>query len=579
MPTFDDAAPNALRQEDVVDEYPGGNKVADPYRWLEDPDGADTVKWVEAQCKTTNAYLGTLEAREFLKERLTEKYNYAKTGSTFVRGKDGMRRYYFYKNDGLQNQYVMFSSATVDGDPELFFDPNKLASDGTKALGATAFAKSGKMWAYGVSASGSDWQTIYLRDIATKEDMKDSDGNVEKCEWVKFSGIAWLHDDSGFFYSRYPAPAALADDKVEGDDVKRGSETNANTGMMVYFHKVGTPQAEDKKIFAIPEEPKHMPRAEVTDDGEYVIITVSESTAPTNKVYWAKVSDVAAASGHDPVPVTKMIDNFDAGFDYITNEGTLFYFQTNKDAPRYKLITIDIARPTEHQDILPHHASNVLSTVVCTGEKYLVATYMQDAQQTLTIYDMSGGEVCKVALPDVGTVGSLSGRKVDMEFFYSFTGFVTPGQKFRFDLEKMEALKIREDTVTDHNPDDFETKQVFFESSDGTKVRFWSLCCFSKRGERESVGERKRDMLRAASSCLAPLVPKAAATAAGQHDHVRGRSCGGAGDAALCRARCPCSSSGAEDRNTRVTRAHSCMATVALASASHQPSTRSAPSS
>ena len=437
----------------------------------QDPDGADTVKWVEAQNAVTNAYLGGLESREFLKQKLTEKYNYAKTGSTFVRGKDKMKRYYFYKNDGLQNQYVLYSSSSVDGEPELFFDPNKLASDGTKALGATAFAKSGKMWAYGVSASGSDWQTIYLKDIATKEDMKDSDGNVEKCEWVKFSGISWVHDDSGFFYSRYPAPAALADDKVEADDVKRGSETDSNTNMMVYFHKVGTPQSADKKIFAIPEEPKHMPRAEVSDDGEYVIITVSESTAPTNKVYWTKVSDIAAASGDGVVAVTKMIDNFDAGYDYITNDGSLFYFQTNKEAPRYKLITIDITQPAlDCRDILPHHASNVLSSVVCTGRKFLVATYMQDAQQTLTIFDMSGAELRKVALPDVGTVGSLSGRKDDMEFFYSFMGFVTPGQKFRFDVEKMESAKIREDTVKDHNPADFETKQVFFESKDGTKV-------------------------------------------------------------------------------------------------------------
>jgi prolyl oligopeptidase len=195
-------------------------------------------QWVEAQNIKTNEYLGNLSTREFLKEKLTAKYNYAKTGSTFVRGKDDMKRYYYMKNDGLQNQYVLYSSKSVDDAAELFFDPNTLASDGTKALGATAFAKSGKMWAYGVSASGSDWQTIYIKNVESKEDLKDSAGNVEKVEWVKFSGIAWLHDDSGFFYSRYPAPPELADDKVELDNVKRGSETDSNVNMMVYFHKV-----------------------------------------------------------------------------------------------------------------------------------------------------------------------------------------------------------------------------------------------------------------------------------------------------------------------------------------------------
>jgi prolyl oligopeptidase len=199
-----------------------------------------------------------------MQEKLTEKYNYAKTGSTFVKGKGDMKRYYYYRNDGLQNQYVLYSSSSVDGEAELFFDPNKLASDGTKALGSTAFAKSGKLWAYGVSASGSDWNTIYIKDVASKEDLKDSAGNLEKIEWVKFSGIAWVHDDSGFFYSRYPAPGALANDNVESDDVKRGSETNINTNMMIYWHRVGTPQSDDVKIFDIPEEPKHMPRAGVS---------------------------------------------------------------------------------------------------------------------------------------------------------------------------------------------------------------------------------------------------------------------------------------------------------------------------
>uniref|UniRef100_A0A7S1DPL6 Prolyl endopeptidase n=3 Tax=Hemiselmis andersenii TaxID=464988 RepID=A0A7S1DPL6_HEMAN len=388
-----------------------------------------------------------------------------------------MDRYYFYKNDGLQNQYVLMTQKTLEDAPEVFFDPNALSSDGTKSLGPSSFSESGKYWAYGITASGSDWNTLYVKDIETGKTLED------KVEWVKFSGISWLHDDSGFFYSRYPEPKTLAakgeKDEVEGDDVKRGSETDSNLNMAVYFHKIGDPSSMDTLIYSDPTVPKWMFRAQVSDDGEYMLVTVSESTAPVNRLYTAKVSDVmahVAAGGGGSVGVTKLIDNFDAGYDYVTNEKELFYFKTNKDAPKYKVITIDLGDPGTTKDLIPHK-EDVLSDALCVANNLLVCVYMKDAHETLWIYSLTDGSVKQqVALPDIGSVANCTGRKEDSEFFYSFGGFVYPGSKFRFDTSSMESMLLREDKVVDHDPSYFETKQVFYASKDGTKIPMFIVC-------------------------------------------------------------------------------------------------------
>ncbi|EKX52571.1 hypothetical protein GUITHDRAFT_161224, partial [Guillardia theta CCMP2712] len=471
------------RREEVKDVYPGGHEVLDPYRWLEDPDSEETVKWVEAQNERTNAFLNTLPNREVLKKKLTEKYNYAKTGSTFKRGKGEYLRYYYYKNDGLQNQYVLMMQAGLDSPAEEFFDPNLLSSDGTKSIGANAFSDSGRYWAHGISASGSDWQTIFVREITSKQNTED------KIEWVKFSGISWVKDDSGFFYSRYPEPKSLqsVEDNVEGNDLKRGSETDSNVEMSVYFHKLGTKQSEDVLIFKPSENPKWLPRASMSDDGKYLIISISESTAPVNRVYIGQVDQILSGTWDDS-KFMRLIDNFDAGYDYVTNTESKFYFRTNKDAdlqPRYKVICIDIqdAKEEKWADIL-EHKEEVLNDVLCVGEKYLVVCYMNHAQETLSLFKLADGSlVQQIQLPDVGSVGSLSGKREHMEFFYSFVGFVHPGVKFRFDLETMQSHKLREDIVSNHRPEDFETKQVFYESKDGTKIPMFIV---GKKGQEHS---------------------------------------------------------------------------------------------
>jgi prolyl oligopeptidase len=261
----------------------------------------------------TDAFLSKIEDRSFLKEKLTEKYNYVKTGCSWKSGKDEHASYYFYKNDGLQNQYVLMRQKTLDSTPELFFDPNTLAADGTKSLGATAFSDSGRYWAYGVSASGSDWQTIHVKDTSTGDTLED------KVAWVKFSGISWLKDDSGFFYNRYPEPASLsaAGAGSAGDDeAKMGSETDANVNMAVYLHILGEPQSSDRLIYRTPDNPKWLFGAQVTDDGAYFILTVHESTAPVNRIFLAEVPALLRQLQDKPgeiIQVDKVIDNFDAG--------------------------------------------------------------------------------------------------------------------------------------------------------------------------------------------------------------------------------------------------------------------------
>ena len=303
---LDDGSFDCSDQDDLC-------QIADPYRWLEDPDSEDTKKWVEAQNKLTDAFLTKIEDRPFLKERLTEKYNYVKTGCSWKSGKGEYASYYFYKNDGLQNQYVLMRQKTLEADAELFFDPNTLAADGTKSLGGTAFSDSGRYWAYGVSASGSDWQTIHVKDTSTGVTLEDRVG------WVKFSGISWLKDDSGFFYNRYPEPASLSVAGVASagdDEAKVGSETDANVNMAVYLHILGEAQGKDRLIYRTPDNPTWLFGAQVTDDGAYLIVTIHESTAPVNRVFIAEVPALLSQLKDTPgevIKVDKVVDNFQAG--------------------------------------------------------------------------------------------------------------------------------------------------------------------------------------------------------------------------------------------------------------------------
>eukprot|EP00164_Ancoracysta_twista_P001386 GFYU01001808.1.p1 GENE.GFYU01001808.1~~GFYU01001808.1.p1 ORF type:complete len:731 (-),score=242.18 GFYU01001808.1:192-2330(-) len=450
--------PVARRDDTVVDDF-FGTKVADPYRWLENPASTseETQEWMAAQNKITEGFFDGCDARGPFKDRLTQLLNYNRYTCPVKRG----NAYYYSKNDGLQNQYVMYQQKSLDGESTVFLDPNKLSEDGTTSLGSSKFSKSGDLFAYSLSHSGSDWKTLYVKNVETGKDLDD------KLEWVKFSSMAWTHDDKGFYYARYPTPESLKDS--DDPEKQRGTETDAAKDQKVYYHRVGTPQSEDVLIFeAPPGEEKWLFGVEVSDDGKYLIITIYESCDPVNRFYYA---DISAG----PIPaadsVVKLIDNFDAAYDYITNEGTVFYLKTNLKAPKYKLITIDLSSPAQEnwKEIIPEK-DDVLEAVTCANNTMLPVIYMHDVKQIFQIYDFEGKLVTDVALPSAGSVGGLAARKEDCELFYSFTSFLYPGTIYRYNFETNTSTVFRESELKGFDPEPYKTEQVFYPSKDGTKI-------------------------------------------------------------------------------------------------------------
>mmetsp|Transcript_21706 Transcript_21706/g.32211 ORF Transcript_21706/g.32211 Transcript_21706/m.32211 type:complete len:773 (-) Transcript_21706:28-2346(-) len=426
--------------------------VANPYVWLEDPDSAKTKAWVDAQNKLTNGFIrggnDDEKQRETLKNQITALYNYPKISSPFFRGQYA----YFWKNDGLQNQSVLFRverqyltqvfvDAKLDTSSthlEEFLNPNEIEDDGTASLGARAFAKDGSKLAYGVKLSGSDWQTIYVLDTKSgKSSRDDSLSKIDTCEFVKFSGIAWTHDHVGFFYSRYPKPATVeSTQKAE----QAGTETDANQFQKLYYHRIGTPQSQDVLVFESEKHSQWMFQAEVSDDGEYVVLSVSESCEHVNAVYYAKLPNKAIP---DQFKFTPLIDNFDAEYDYVTNTGTRFFFKTNLNAPRGKLIAIDLAECNPDDAMPPIKVlidergdKDVLSYIACVNQTYLVACYMHDVHDILLLFKLENGEfVRELPLPSLGTVASIRGRKEDTQIYWKFASFSYAGTVLCYDFE------------------------------------------------------------------------------------------------------------------------------------------------
>ena len=346
------------RTDDVVDDY-FGTLVADPYRWLEEPDSPETRAWVEAQNAITHAFLERLPARERIHSRLTELWDYTRYG---VPSREG-RWYVFARNDGLQNQAVIYKSTALDAPPEVLIDPNLLSSDGTVALGALSFSHDGRFLAYSVSAAGSDWVEWRVREVASATDLPDV------VRWSKFSGAAWLHDGSGFFYSRYAAPA-------EGD-----TYSGVNKHQQVYFHVLGTTQDEDRLVYARPDQPDWGFSAGVTDDGRYLVLTQWEGTHRESRIF---VRDL-----QDPRPeIVPFLDRFDASYSIVGNDGAVFYVVTDKDAGRNRLVAINLAAP--HQEswtsLIPElPGRDVLSGAVMIGERFLTVV-RSDAHDRLLVY-------------------------------------------------------------------------------------------------------------------------------------------------------------------------------------------------
>jgi len=433
----------AARKSDVVDDY-HGTRVPDPYRWLEDPDTPESRAWIEAQNRLTAAYLAEIPARSTIRERLTKLWNYPKYGTPFRKG----RRYFFFKNDGLQNQSVLYQQASLTADPETLLDPNLLSADGTVAISTLAVSDDGRLLAYGTSASGSDWEEFRVRDVAQGRDLSDH------LKWIKFSGASWTDDGAGFFYSRYPEPADKA-------------LTDVNRFQRLYYHRLGTDQVQDVLVYERPDQPDWGMNAEVTDDGRYAVLHVWLGTDRRNRVYYLDLKD--AKRPKVAGDVVRLLDDFDASYAFVGNDGPVFYLLTDLDAPRKRVIAIDTRHPerARWREIIPQ-GPDVLDGIQIIHDTF-VTNYMHDASSRLRLFALDGRFVKDLPLPTLGSIGGISGERKDDEMFYAFTSFLYPTTIFRYDFKSGVTSVFKAPTI-DFDPSGYETKQVFYTSKDGTRV-------------------------------------------------------------------------------------------------------------
>lgn len=425
------------RLDNHVDTY-FGQEVADPFRWLEDDRSEETGEWVKAQNKVTFDYLDQIPYRNSLKERLTEIWNYEKIGAPFVRG----NYTYFYKNDGLQNQSVLYRYANDEKpeDAKVFLDPNEFSENGTTSLAGLSFTEDGDIIAYSISEGGSDWRKVIIIDAASKKQLEDTLVDI------KFSGVSWYKNE-GFYYSSY--------DKPEGSELS--SKTDQHK---LYYHKLGTPQSEDQVVFGATEEEKHRyVGGYVTEDDKYLVISAAVATSG-NRLF---IKDLEKNG-----ELISVVDHYDNDVSVIENEGSKLFIVTNLDAPNKRVVTTDASNPTPEnwKDFIPE-TEHVLSP--STGGGYFFASYMVDALTQVKQYDYTGKLVREVELPGVGSAGGFGAKKEDNHLYYSFTNYVTPGSIYKFDIASGES-ELYVSPKIDFDTEAYESKQVFYTSKDGTKV-------------------------------------------------------------------------------------------------------------
>jgi len=433
------------KKGEVVDDY-NGEKVADPYRWLEDLGSPETEAWIAEQNRLAFGYLETIAPRAAIVKRLTELWDYPRTG---VPAREAGRLFY-RRNTGLQKQSPLYERAGVDKAPRLLLDPNALSPDGSLALSQWAVSPDGKLLAYGLAQGGADWQTVHLREIATGKELPD------RVEWFRFSGLSWTKDGQGFFYSRYPEPP-------------KGKELSAElVNQRLYYHRVGTPQSADRLIYERPDQPRWFVGAALTEDGRFLLISLSEGSDPKNRLYYADLRD--PLKPRLDAPVVAIVDENVARFDPIGNRGNTLFVFTDLDAPRRKVVAIDPRLRTGRagwKTIVPQ-TENPLEGVAAAGGK-IFAHYLVDVKSRIDVYSLEGTREGEVPLPGLGTAASLSGREDGDELFYAFTSQLAPATVFRYDV------RAKTQTAFDPSPAHFdaagyETTQVFCKSKDGTRV-------------------------------------------------------------------------------------------------------------
>ncbi len=421
----------------VVDIY-HGQPVPDPYRWLEDLDSEQTRAWIEAQNRLTFDYLQRIPARQRLLERLTQLWNYEKYSQPFKEG----GRYFYFKNDGLQNQSVLYTQESLEAEARVLLDPNTLSEDGTVALSGIAISRDGRYLAYGLSRSGSDWQEWKVRDIATGEDLLDH------LRWIKFSGASWTLDGQGFFYSRYDEPPP-------------GREyESANYFQKLYYHRLGTPQSEDILVYHRPDQKEWGFAGGVTEDGNYLIISVWRGTDPKNLLFYKDLRD-------PNLPVVELVREFEAEYSFVGNDGSRFWLLTDFQAPRRRLVALDLDNPGQLQEVIPE-AEETLQGVSLINNQF-VAFYLKDAYTQIKTFALDGTYLGEIPLPGLGSASGFGGKRHDTETFYTFTSFTTPPTIYRYDFTTGSSTLFRQPQV-DFDPQAYEVQQVFYASKDGTRI-------------------------------------------------------------------------------------------------------------
>ncbi|KAG2641787.1 prolyl endopeptidase-like isoform X2 [Panicum virgatum] len=452
------AYPPARRDDSVVDDY-HGVQVPDPYRWLEDPDSEETKDFVAKQAELAETVLAGCPDRENLRREVTRLFDHPRYAAPFRRG----NKYFHFHNSGLQAQSVLYMQDELDGKAEVLLDPNTLSKDGTVALSTYSISEDGDYIAYGLSESGSDWVSIHVMNVTNQQPMPD------KLSWVKFSSISWTHDGKGFFYSRYPAP--------RGGELDAGTETNINLNHQIYYHVLGTNQSEDILCWKDPEHPKYSFGASVTEDGKYIILTVYEGCDPVNKLYYCEISSLPQGikgfrKRQEMLPFVKLIDNFDAQYQVVANDGDEFTFLTNKSAPRNKLVRVNIKNPELWTDVLPEHEKDVLESADAVNNNQLLVCYMSDVKHILQLRDLRTGNLIHQLPLEIGSVSEISCRREDKEVFIGFTSFLSPGIIYRCNLAPAipEMKMFREISVPGFDRTSFQVKQVFVPSKDGARI-------------------------------------------------------------------------------------------------------------
>jgi prolyl oligopeptidase len=444
------------RKVDVVDYY-HGVKVADPYRWLEDLDAEETAAWIRAENEVTFSYLEAIPGRERIAKRLTELWNYPKRTVPYHVG----GRWVFGKNDGLQNQDVLYAQGSLADEPQLLLDPNTLSADGTVALANLSFSADGRYMMYGTSESGSDWQTLRVRDLSTGQDLPD------ELKWIKFAATAWTADGGGFFYARFgkPKPDAAYEDE--------------NKNQKLFYHTIGEPQKEDQLVYERSDDPELGFDPLATEDGRYLILTVSKGTDPQVGVYYIDLST-------KPWRIVRLLDGFDAMYSFLGNIGPEFYFLTDRGAPNGRVVAISLDRPepSSWREVVPEGDAILESGKIIAGR--LVLRALADVKARLTIHELTGRLVGEVPLPvpgslgvrgvrALGYMGALSGRQDDTEMFYGFTSFTYPATIYRYDFAAGRAEVYWAPNVA-FDPSPYETRQVFYPSKDGTRIPMFIVC-------------------------------------------------------------------------------------------------------